>query len=322
MQTVTLVGTELTTSVMGFGCSSLLGDQTRAEGLELLAAAFDANIRYFDVARVYGYGEAERLLGEFARGHRSQIVIATKFGIQPLVSLSRAAHLRAVVQKIMRFSPRLRTLLGRSARMAVKRSRFSVNEVRRSLETSLRALGTDYIDIYLLHDCTVRDASEELLVFLDQARRDGKIRYFGVGTGVEQIVAICGQHPQFAEVIQFQNSVLISNLRYLGEPPGAVVTHGALAGSYTALKAHLSKNPELARRWSEIVQADCGNPSILAAMMLRHAVRANQRGPVLFHSRHAESIRGNARAIAEEWFAPEQLEQFARLARDCGIRPS
>ena len=80
MRTVTLAGTELTTSVLGFGCNALLGEKTSTNGLALLDAAFDAGIRYFDVARVYGYGEAETLVGKFSKGKRTEILIASKFG--------------------------------------------------------------------------------------------------------------------------------------------------------------------------------------------------------------------------------------------------
>ena len=60
-----LPGTPLTTTVIGFGCSNLFGGKTREEGLRLLEVAYDCGIRHFDVARYYGFGDAEGLLGEF-----------------------------------------------------------------------------------------------------------------------------------------------------------------------------------------------------------------------------------------------------------------
>jgi D-threo-aldose 1-dehydrogenase len=319
MRTVTLAGTELTTSVLGFGCNALLGEKTSTNGLALLDAAFDAGIRYFDVARVYGYGEAETLVGKFSKGKRTEILIATKFGIEPMVSVAGASFVRAAVRRLMQFSPALRSSLGRGARTAVKSGRFTPDAAHRSLDTSLRALGTDYIDVYLLHDCIIDDASDELLQFLVQARDEGKIRYFGVGTNPEQVFVICRDRPEYAAIVQFQNSLLSPELHSLNNAPGAVITHGALAGSYTAVNAYLSNNPDAARLWSCRVGADCSTPAALAAMMLSYAVRNNQRGPVLFRSSRKESIYANARVLAEEHFADEQFEALAGLARESGL---
>ena len=147
--------------------------------------AYDEGLNYFDVARVYGYGEAERLVGEFAKGKRSRIVITTKFGIRPLISIAGAGYARTLVRNLMRFSPSLRNRIGRQARSAVSHGRFGAAEARDSLETSLRVLGTDYIDIFLMHDCSLGDISDDLLVFLSRARAEGKIRYFGVATEAE-----------------------------------------------------------------------------------------------------------------------------------------
>lgn len=321
MRTVTLAGTELTTSALGFGCNALLGEKTSADGLILLNAAFDAGIRYFDVARVYGYGEAERLVGEFARGKRSEILIASKFGIEPMMAVGGTSLIRKAVRNLMRLSPAMRSALGRRARTAVKTRRFTVDAARRSLETSLRTIGTDYIDVYLLHDCQLDDTSDELFRFLTQARNEGKIRCFGVGTSPEQASAICNKRPQFATVLQFQNSLLCPNLRAINNAPGAVITHGALAGSYTSLNKHLLDHPEVARAWSDVLGEDCAQPAVLAALMLSHAVRENRRGPVLFRSSRAESIHANANAVDQERFTLKQLQEVARLAKESEVLP-
>src|SRR3954466_15030358 len=74
---VTLRGTEVTTSALGYGCSQLMARLGRAESTRLLEAAFDAGISHFDTARSYGYGEAESALGDFIRGRREQVTVAT-----------------------------------------------------------------------------------------------------------------------------------------------------------------------------------------------------------------------------------------------------
>ena len=68
--------------VLGFGCSALTGSNRKIAD-RLLQTAFDSGIRHFDVARYYGYGESEKILGAFLKSRRSEVTITTKFGIQP-----------------------------------------------------------------------------------------------------------------------------------------------------------------------------------------------------------------------------------------------
>src|SRR6266404_8829775 len=67
---------------IGFGCSSLTSVGHK-NAIRLLETAFDAGVRHFDVARYYGYGESEGLLGTFVKARRAQVTITTKFGIEP-----------------------------------------------------------------------------------------------------------------------------------------------------------------------------------------------------------------------------------------------
>jgi aryl-alcohol dehydrogenase-like predicted oxidoreductase len=68
-------------SVLGFGCASAMSRYGTRATLRSMEAAFEAGINYFDAARSYGFGEAEHVLGCFAKGRRDRIVLATKFGI-------------------------------------------------------------------------------------------------------------------------------------------------------------------------------------------------------------------------------------------------
>ena len=119
---------------------------------------------------------------ELARGRREQLTIATKFGLQPAARLTRARTLIRAVRRLMQASPRIRALVRRNVHSFVQGGRFDVPSARASLETSLRALGTDYIDLFLLHEGTVADCSAELLDFLEGARAEGKILAFGVAS--------------------------------------------------------------------------------------------------------------------------------------------
>lgn len=77
----------LTTQALpvGFGCAHLqYSSRSRLESLRLLEKAFEQGITHFDVARLYSAGEAEGVVGEFARGRRDRVVLVSKVGILPL----------------------------------------------------------------------------------------------------------------------------------------------------------------------------------------------------------------------------------------------
>src|SRR5580700_8294031 len=176
MRRIAVPGIGIQIPVLGFGCSALssVGEK---KALRLLETAFDAGVRHFYFARYYGYGESEGLLGTFIKARRAQVTITTKFGIEPP---RRTNALRLAMQagrRLVQLVPAARSVLRRRAQGLVKGGAFGVQDARTSLETSLRELGTDYIDFFLLHDYAVsEDPPDELVVFLTDAAKAGKIR--------------------------------------------------------------------------------------------------------------------------------------------------
>ena len=124
------------------------------EARRVLRAALDAGITLFDTADAYGAGHAERLLGEAVRGRRDEVVIVTKWSN----TIDEAR----------------RRLTGVDT---------SPGYVRRALDASLRRLGTDRVDVYLLHasDLPVGRA-QELLPVLEDLVAEGKLRAYGWST--------------------------------------------------------------------------------------------------------------------------------------------
>src|SRR6476469_451778 len=70
-------------SRLGFGCVKLTTHRERSDAVRILDQAFALGITHFDVARAYGFGRAEYILGEFLRGKRDRVTVATKFGLVP-----------------------------------------------------------------------------------------------------------------------------------------------------------------------------------------------------------------------------------------------
>src|SRR5690606_40556180 len=88
METRALGHSGIQVSVVGLGCNNLgrtgtvTAEQPGAD--EVVAAAIDAGVNFFDTADIYGaeFGLSERMLGHALRGRRDEVVIATKFGHQ------------------------------------------------------------------------------------------------------------------------------------------------------------------------------------------------------------------------------------------------
>jgi len=134
-------------SEVGIGCNNFGGRIDAAATRAVVDAALDQGINFFDTADVYGGQQSESLLGEALGGRRPDVVIATKFA--------------------MATGPTPQDRGG------------SRRYVRRAVEASLRRLGTDYIDLYQMHQPDPATPIEETLSVLDDLVREGKVRYVG-----------------------------------------------------------------------------------------------------------------------------------------------
>lgn len=135
----------LQVSVAGLGCNNF-GWRLDAEATaQVVHAALDAGITFFDTADIYGGTKSEEYLGQALRGRREQVVIATKFGMK----------------------------------VDEQRQGAKPAYVRRAAEDSLRRLGTDYIDLYQLHQPDSETPIAETLAVLDELVKAGKVRELG-----------------------------------------------------------------------------------------------------------------------------------------------
>jgi len=144
-------------SVVGVGGNNF-GARLDADGTKAVVhAALDAGITLFDTADMYGgsgepggsRGDGERLLGAALKGHRDDVVLATKFGME----MGRDADL---------YGPRG----GRAY-------------IRYAVEASLSGLGTDRIDLYQYHEPDGVTPLEETVAALRELVDEGKIRHLG-----------------------------------------------------------------------------------------------------------------------------------------------
>jgi aryl-alcohol dehydrogenase-like predicted oxidoreductase len=143
--------TGLKVSALGFGCWEIGGTYGRIDEGEFQRAvgqAIDNGITCFDTAEAYGMGVSEEALARALAGRRNEIVLATKFGV--------------------------------GYEDMPNRRDSSLARVLASIDKSLQRLGTDYVDVYLVHWPDPNTPLAETMAALDEIVRQGKARHIGV----------------------------------------------------------------------------------------------------------------------------------------------
>jgi len=299
------------TTRLGYGCSSIMGALNRRQSLRILEAAYDAGIRHFDVAPMYGYGEAESCLGEL-RARHDDITITTKYGIAPPKRGGMLRAARRVVGPVVQRIPALKRRLVRTAgaiAAPAEKSPFSADEAGVSLENSLRLLRTDFIDVWLLHEADASVLTDDsLLTFLHEAVAQKKIGSFGVGSDSAKLPALLRERPAYCQVVQHDWCVL-DLLESQG--PAFHIHHRALTDRLHTLHANLVADRERCLRWSEATGRDLARREQLAALMLKAALVLYPNTVLLVSSKNPAHIRENVR-VAED----ASLEAPARRLYD------
>lgn len=269
---------------IGFGCSHVTGGFETRSNVRLLRMVHDRGVRHFDTAPLYGHGTSEDVLGAAFRGDRHKVVIATKVGL-PHGELSYGRQLlRLAASPVRRWMPRLSRLAARRIYSTSPGADFAVSSVQRSLETSLRKLRTDYVDILILHEVHRNDITDELLDTLQRFVREGKVRRLGLGTSVEDMQEIRAAGLEF-EVYQRSWSVLAADEGLFSDR--YQIFHGTILGAIDSVTQRLNADAEARRRVQEICKLECRSPEDIAKILLLCAVSGNPRGVVLFSSRMA-----------------------------------
>jgi aryl-alcohol dehydrogenase-like predicted oxidoreductase len=129
--------------------------------------ALELGIDFFDTAEMYGPYKNEELIGSFLKGRRYKIVLATKFGI--------VRDPNDETRRIMDGSPA---------------------NVRRSIEGSLKRLGTDHVDLYYLHRVDPNIPIEDTVGAMARLVDEGKVRFLGLSeAGPETLERASKVHP-------------------------------------------------------------------------------------------------------------------------------
>lgn len=304
-----LAGTEVRTSAVGFGCAGLFRIPQRDDRRLMLDAVYNAGIRHFDVAPMYGLGLAEAELAPFLKRRRGNVTVTTKFGTEPTILSKGIAHVQKPVRAFLAMRPDVGEELkvagegprsGPFGRLLYASSGYHCQSAKRSLERSLRALDTDYIDIFLLHDPSGDLITEapSLVDFLNEQCRLGRIRCWGV-TGQPSKLPGIMKCLGTGVLAQFRDDIFDLPLTDGRLPNGARITYGAVAHALPVLRRFLAQTTGASQAWSERLGMDLTEESSLPKVLLGAALRRNLAGPVLFSTTRPERATVAAEAATQ-----------------------
>ncbi len=278
----------------------------------VIAAAFDANINFFDTAPLYGSGRAEVRLGRGLNAAKRPYVLSTKVGrvLNPVSGVSNAGGLAGFADADTSVEPVFD---------------YSRAGVRRSFEESLKRLNVDRIDVALIHDADDRidEAIKYAYPALEEMRAEGMVSTIGVGMNfcsptikavVEtdiDIVLIAGryslldqssQEQLFKETMKRKVSVMI----------GGVYNSGILANPVAGATFHYAPAPdEIIAKAQKIRDLLATFNVSLTAAAIQFPLRHPAVTTVLTGSRSPKELLANiadfdSEVPAEAWAALEK----------------
>jgi myo-inositol catabolism protein IolS len=196
--------TGLEVSAIGFGCWEVGGGYGQVDETEFARAvgrALDLGVNCFDTAEGYGMGASERALGQALGSRRDEAIVVSKFGMN------------------YRDKPNLRD--------------SSRARVVASIDKSLKNLGTDWIDVYLVHWPDRETPFEETMAALDEIVEEGKVRFVGLSNFKPDEIEAC-MNARRVDVVQYGWNMFDRRMQndvfpYCEEHGIGVMAYGSLA---------------------------------------------------------------------------------------------
>ena len=262
--------TGIQVSAIGIGCWEIGGGYGKVEEEEFIQAvhrALDLGINCFDTAEGYGFGASESALGRALGRRREDAIVVTKFGMA------------------YRDMPNMRD--------------SSRERVLASIDKSLKHLGTDYVDVYLIHWPDRRVPFEETMGALDDVVREGKVRFVGVSNFTRDEIEAC-MRTRRVDVVQygwnmFDRRMALDVFPYCQEQGIGTMAYGSLA--YGLLTGTFTEDMEFSADDWRARQGNMGSIKLFETLF----------GP--------EHFPNNIRAVAElKGIAARQGRSLAQLA--------
>lgn len=153
---------------------------SKETSFSILDAYMEAGGNFIDTAAVYGFGESEKVIGEWMKkkSNRGNVFVATK---------------------------------GAHPSLPDWKSRLSEVDIRSDIESSLSFLQTDYIDLYFLHRDDLSLAVEEIMPLLDKLVKEGKTRFIGASNWSAERINEANEFSRKNGLSQFSSSQILWN---------------------------------------------------------------------------------------------------------------
>ncbi|WP_345213271.1 aldo/keto reductase [Mucilaginibacter gynuensis] len=320
MKKINLGSQGLQVPELGLGCMGMTGFQgndmygkaDESEAIATIHRSFELGGNFLDTADMYGPFANEQLIQKAVGGNRSQYIIGTKFGweIDDSGSLTWAIN-------------------------------GTKDYVRKSVERSLKNLGTDYIDLYYLHRLDKNTPVEETVGAMSDLVKEGKIRYIGLSEvssatirkahGVHPITAVQSEYSLFERTTEAQGVLKTLNELGIGFVAYSPLGRGFLSGQIRKPEdmpaddfrhamprfqgEQFFKNVELVKAIETMAAQKEVTPSQLALVWVRSkgavAIPGTKRRKYLEQNIASTSIVLDAAEI-------DQLERIVPLGTDTG----
>jgi aryl-alcohol dehydrogenase-like predicted oxidoreductase len=227
-----LIVSAVALGTMQFGGKMNVGNLDQKATDEMVKFALDQGINFIDTADVYSLGESETLLGNSLKGIREEIVLATKVRLPMSDNFNRSGSTRV--------------------------------NIMQGIESSLKRLQTDYIDLYQVHGWDSNTPLEETLRTLNDLVRQGKVRYIGLSNYLAWQAATAVGIQERLNLEKFATAQLYYSLVGRGLETDwlsfaeyhnmGILVWSPLAGGFLSAKYEKGKKPQSGTRFSEAGQ--------------------------------------------------------------------
>ena len=294
MEYVTLKNSDLKVSRLCMGGCPMggygWGDTQEKDFLDTINVAIDNGLNFFDTSDTYGLGQSEITLGKGLGNRRKDVVIQTKFGV-------RYGNGKSTYDN-------------------------SPEYIQEALEKSLKNLGTDYVDVYVIHYRDGKTPIGDVVNKLDELKQQGKIRYYGLsnyhGDEVKELIPYKDKFVCFQDVYSLacrkNERDLISLRDEYGFTPltWGSLGQGVLTGKYNkdsvfatndrrSREIYVNFHGDKLLKNLEIVEAmkpiAASHQVPLAAVAIRYIMDYLQDSVVLVGAKRPAQILGNLEAV-------------------------
>ncbi|MGZ4161160.1 MAG: aldo/keto reductase [Neobacillus sp.] len=290
-----LGNSDLFVTELGLGCMSIGTEEITAR--RIIDTALDEGINYFDTADLYDFGENEKIVGKALKEIRDKVIIATKVGNRWNPSKDGWS-----------WDP-------------------SKSYIKEAVKTSLKRLGTDYIDLYQLHGGTNGDPIDNTIEAFEELKAEGMIRYYGISSIRPNVIREFVKKSSIVSVMM-QYSILDRRpeeeaLPLLQDNGVSVVSRGPLAKGILSerMLEKASENGYLdysLKELSEILpllKEKVASARSFTEVALQYNLANPAVASVVAGASSPEQIRNNAKAVRSQPLTVEEIALIKEVTK-------